>query len=171
MANPMVASLLTYELRVKGTATSTIEDVRRILKVGLSGVAKSAGPVSAVAWRLGDFEPLLAATLGQFDAWARLWRTCSRDERIMVARAWAQINAGNQAALPWNRVTGPITAIIATLWRAGIPPVGPAAWLCDSAMIRFASYEWRSRSRSAVLQVVWTKAPRGRGGTRCFCRS
>ena len=59
--------------------------MRRTLKVGLIGVAKSACPVTTVAWRLGeDFEPLLAVTYRQLDTWARLWRTWPRPERVQV---------------------------------------------------------------------------------------
>ena len=120
----MVASLLTYELGVKGIATTTIEDMpRTLLKVGLAGVAKSACPVSAAAWRLGeDFEPLLAATLDRLDAWGRLWRAWSRDERTLVSRAWAQVNVAHPTSLAWSQATRPVTATLVTLWRVRSGP-------------------------------------------------
>ena len=51
----------------------------------------------------------------------------------MVSRIWSQIISGRPGGLPWSRVTGPVTATIATLWRIGVRPSNPAAWLHESS--------------------------------------
>ena len=98
-----------HKVPAKSTVGASSAGAARTIVRGLrGGVGMSACPVTSVAWRLGDdFNPLLVAKTGQLDAWARLWRTWSRDERIAVAKVWAQLTGDP------------------TLWRVGILRVMP----------------------------------------------
>lgn len=97
-----------------------------------SGQAAGRSATIDIALSLGKSkEPLLISTIAMVREWLKWWKR-SPDQHIRAAKVWSATKHNLQkletSAKRWRAVTGPTSALIATLLDLGWNPVGPNFW-------------------------------------------
>ncbi len=118
-----------WGLEAQGLAPSTLKRLRAQV-AGMSG-CKHPGGCSTTAIRLAYDETADPHHYGRTQLlreWLHLY-TELQDQRGALALTWRRITAQLRSSpRPWNKVKGPVSAVVATLLDLEWDPVGPGLW-------------------------------------------
>ena len=185
--------LVKYDPRAKTAALTNIDkaQVYGYTAVGASpttiksctkNIAKAAGlgrqgscSTTAIAWSFRrqhhkhcrSADPRVVMPLGQVRTWMRLWKNADETVKDDIKKVWKiglRRMADEQAR--WMRVTGPMSATIATMMDVGWAPVLPNRWLTKdkSAVATFDAKEGITQMHvchiieNDILDKIWKHA-------------
>jgi hypothetical protein len=121
-----------------GAAPSTIESYKRNI-VKATGIGRNGCcATTTLAWSFRrqhhklcrSADPRIVMPLGQVRTWMRLWHNANGELRRDIKQCWkTALRKMADKGTRWMRVTGPLTATIATLFDVGWTPALPNQWL------------------------------------------
>jgi len=121
---------LSWGQAMKGVSPTTIKANKALLVKATH--CRQAGGCTTTALGIigqGKKDPAYVYRQELLSTWLELANVLNPTQHQMIAAAW-QKEAGKlkEPKTRWNRTTGPLTAIISTVWEIGWKPIKPLIW-------------------------------------------